>query len=92
MLSLPNLCFLAHAASVADSFNLAGRSCDIRWLSILGLCLNFVGALLILLHSFRTTGATTPADQQFLASPWWYRTGLASLTLGFILQLVALLL
>ncbi len=92
MLAFLNFCLLAYALIVLRGVAVTALTLNLRWLSILGLVLGFLGALLILLHSFKTTGATTPADQAFLMSAWWYRIGLGCLALGFFLQLLALLL
>ena len=54
-----------------------------------GLILDFIGIVMLLVHSERTEGATTRADRDYLASPWWYRFGYGLLGLGFLLQIVA---
>lgn len=55
----------------------------------IGLILDFVGVVILLVYSERTQGATTRADRDYLASPWWYRFGYGLLGLGFLLQIVA---
>lgn len=57
-------------------------------LNVLGLSLDFIGALLILVHSCKTIGAITPADQAYIASPWWFRVGVILLALGFLGQII----
>ncbi len=54
-----------------------------------GLILDFVGVVVLFLYSERTQGATTPADRDYLVSPWWYRVGYGFLGVGFLLQVVA---
>ena len=92
MLFFLNFWLLSYALIGLRGAAVTALTWNLRWLSILGLSLSFVGTLLILLHSFKTTGATTSADQAFLMSPWWYRIGLGCLAFGFFLQLVALVL
>lgn len=54
-----------------------------------GLVLDFIGIVMLLVHSEHTEGAITRADRDYLASPWWYRFGYGLLGLGFLLQIVA---
>lgn len=55
--------------------------------SLFGLILDFVGIILLLIYSEKTVGATTKADKDFVASPWWHRAGYLLLALGFLLQI-----
>ena len=57
-------------------------------LTSIGLILDFVGAVVLLVYSAKTTGAITNADQDYLASPWWPRVGWLLIAGGFLLQLL----
>lgn len=55
---------------------------------VFGLTLNFGGALLLMVYSQKTIGATTDADLKFLGKKLWFRIGLGSVVVGFFLQLI----
>ena len=57
-------------------------------LNAIGLILNFLGAVVLLIYATKTVGATTPADQDYVASPWWSRGGYGLLAAGFLLQII----
>jgi hypothetical protein len=57
-------------------------------MNTLGLIADFLGALVLLIYATKTVGATTQADQDFVASPWWSRIGWGLIAAGFLLQLI----
>jgi hypothetical protein len=59
------------------------------YLNVLGLILDFAGIIVLLIYSEKIVGATTPADQDFLASRWWLRTGYILLAIGFLIQIIS---
>jgi hypothetical protein len=44
-------------------------------LTTAGLVLDFAGVLVLWLYAEKTTGATTHADRDALASPWYVKVG-----------------
>ena len=55
----------------------------------IGLFLDFVGVIFLLVYATKTIGATTPADQDHVASPWWWKLGYGLIAAGFLAQFVA---
>jgi hypothetical protein len=53
-----------------------------------GLILDFLGAVVLLIYASKTVGATSQADQDYVASPWLPRIGWALIAGGFLLQLI----
>jgi len=54
-----------------------------------GLLLDFVGVIFLLVYAMKTIGATTPADQDHVVSPWWWRLGYSLIAVGFLAQFIA---
>ena len=61
---------------------------DAKTLNAVGLILNFLAAIILLIHARKTVGAETQADQDYVASPWWPRVGYGLLAAGFLLQII----
>ena len=61
---------------------------DMKVLNTIGLTLDFIGAVIFLIYSKITVGATTPVDQDYRASRWWSYAGYILLAVGFLLQLI----
>jgi hypothetical protein len=53
----------------------------------IGLSLDLLGVVVLLWYSWKTTGATTRVDQEYICSPWWQRAGYFLIALGFLGQL-----
>ena len=58
-------------------------------LTSFGLFLDFVGVIFLLVYATKTVGATTPADQDYVASPWWWKLGYSLIAIGFLAQFIA---
>ena len=56
---------------------------------VLGIIANFLGVIFLLHYYTKTSGATTEADKDYLASRWYLRFGYLSLSIGFLLQILA---
>jgi hypothetical protein len=65
---------------------------DQKLLNSFGLILDFIGVVLLLIYSRKTTGAITQADCDYVASPWWAYSGYFLLALGFLFQILSNLL
>jgi hypothetical protein len=61
---------------------------DAKMLNTLGLILDFIGAVILLIYVTTTVGATTQADQDYVASRWWLRVGYGLIAVGFLLQAI----